>query len=136
MDFPWLPLAFSLTLLGLTLFISRALNASLGTLKWNGALIFLALCFTAMLLDFVLTMVFASASFHDRTEYESLASKTAWADRVFTYLVPCVVSLMLALRFRKRQRFAHEATRGRISADRETAVQIQTSPYTQSELTL
>jgi hypothetical protein len=132
MDFPWLPLAFNLTLLGVALFVCRALNASRGTLTWNGALIFLVLCFSAMLLDFMLTMIFASANFHERTTYDSFGSRTAWSERVFTYLIPCAISLLLALRFLRRQRFA----RGRNPADRDGSVQIQTSAYTQSELTL
>jgi len=136
MDFPWLPLAFSLTLFGLALFICRALNASLGAPKWNGALLFLALCVLAMLLDFTLTMVFASANFHERTRYDSLGSRIAWSERIVTYLIPCTISLLLALRFRRRQRFAREGVHGRSETEREGSVQIQTSPYTQSELTL
>jgi hypothetical protein len=136
MDFPWLPLTFSLTLLGLALFICRAVNASLGALKWNGALLFLALCVLAMLLDFTLTMVFASAGFHERTKYDSLGSRIAWSERIVTYLVPCAISLLMALRFRRRQRFARANAHGRSETEREGAVQIQTSPYTQSELTL
>ncbi|KXU93526.1 hypothetical protein CR51_29310 [Caballeronia megalochromosomata] len=132
MDFPWLPLAFNLTLLGLTLFICRALNASLGVLKWNGALLFLTLCVSAMLLDFTLTMIFASAGFHERTQYDKLGSRIAWSERIITYLIPCTISLLLAWRFRRRQRFAH----GRPETEREGAVQIQTSAYTRSELTL
>ncbi|WP_250512860.1 hypothetical protein [Caballeronia sp. INDeC2] len=136
MDFPWLPLAFILTLLGLALFICRTLNASLGALKWNGALLFLALCVLAMLLDFTLTMVFASASFHERNQYDSLGSRIAWSERIITYLIPCAISLVLALRFRRRQRFAHKRGEGRSETERDGSVQIQTSPYTQSELTL
>ncbi|WP_232470920.1 hypothetical protein [Caballeronia hypogeia] len=132
MEISWIPLAFSLSLLALTLFLCRAVNVRQGALQWNGALFFFVLCILAMILDFTLTMVFASASFHDRTEYESLASRTAWAGRVLTYLIPCVVSLLLALRFRRRQRVA----RGRRTVDAGRPVQIQTSPYTQSKLTL
>ncbi|SAK53564.1 hypothetical protein AWB83_01408 [Caballeronia ptereochthonis] len=136
MDFPWIPLAFSLTLLGLMLFICRTINASQGMLRWNGALLFFVLCLLAMLLDFTLTMVFASASFHDRTQYDDLASRTAWSERVFTYLIPCAVSLLLALRFRRRRRLAHELARGCKPGNREDSLTIQTSPYTQSELPL
>jgi uncharacterized membrane protein len=136
MDFPWIPLAFSLTLLGLTLFICRTLNASEGTLRWNGALLFFTLCLLAMVLDFTLTMVFASASFHERNEYESFGSRIAWSERLLTYVVPCAVSLLLAWRFRRRQRLAHAAGRGGKPGARSDSVQIQTSPYTQSELPL
>ncbi|SPB16545.1 hypothetical protein NOV72_03745 [Caballeronia novacaledonica] len=136
MDFPWLPLAFSLTLLGLVLFICRTVNASLGALKWNGALLFLALCLLAMLLDFTLTMVFASASFYERTKYDDFGSRIAWSERIVTYLIPCAISLLLALRFRQRQRFARKHGLGRSETGRDDSVQIQTSPYTQSELTL
>ena len=47
---------------------------------------FFVLSFIAMLLDFMLTMVFASASFHERTVYQTFASKNAWGERVLTYL--------------------------------------------------
>ena len=57
-------------------------------------------------------MVFASASFHDRMKYERFASRSAWSERVLAYLIPCAVSLLLALRFRKRQRFASATYRG------------------------
>lgn len=134
MDFPWLPLAFSLTLLGLTLFICRIINASQGLLRWNGALLFFTLCLLAMLLDFTLTMVFASASFHERTDYESFGSRIAWSERLLTYLIPCAVSLLLAWRFRRRQRLAHRL--GSNPGTRGDSVQIQTSAYTQSELPL
>ena len=136
MDFPWLPLAFNLLLLGIALGICRTVNAWDGTLKWNGALLFLILCFVAMLLDFTLTMVFASANFHERTAYESLASKTAWSERIAVYLIPCAISLLLAWRFRRRQRFARELGHDRKAGARDDAVKIQTSTYTQSELTL
>lgn len=136
MDFPWLPLAFNLALLGSVLLICHRLNEKQGTLEWNGALVFLVLCLSAMLLDFALTMVFASASFHERTEYESLASRKAWVARILTYVIPCAVSLLLAWRFRRRQRFARELARGGSSNGRDESVRIQTSPYTESELTL
>ncbi|SAK67131.1 hypothetical protein AWB80_03255 [Caballeronia pedi] len=136
MDFPWLPLAFNLTLLGLALFICRALNASQGALTWNGALLFLALCLSAMLLDFTLTMIFASAGFNARTPYDSFGSRTAWSERILTYLIPCAISLLLALRFRRRQRFARALAGRGNKTDREGSVQIQTSPYSHSELTL
>mgnify|MGYP007039508662 CR=1 FL=1 len=48
MDFPLLPLAFNLALLGMALFICRTLNASQASLRWNGALIFLVLCIAAL----------------------------------------------------------------------------------------
>ena|GEM_PF-1076074 len=136
MDFPWLPLAFNLTLLGLALFICRTMNASLGSLTWNGALLFLVLCLSAMLLDFTLTMIFATAGFNARTTYDSFGSRIAWSERILTYLIPCAISLLLALRFRRRQRFARELAGGVNKSDREGSVQIQTSPYSQSELTL
>ena len=136
MDFPWFPLTFNLALLGSVLLICRVLNEKQGTLKWNGALLFLVLCFSAMLLDYTLTMVFATASFHERTEYESLASRTAWVARILTYVIPCAVSLLLAWRFRRRQRFAREMDRSGSSSGRDESVRIQTSPYSESELTL
>ena len=136
MDFPLIPLAFSLILLALTLFICRTVNASHGVLRLNGALYFFTLCFIAMLLDFTLTMVFASASFHDRTAYESLASRTAWSERILTYLIPCAVSLLLAFRFRRRQRLARELARGGKPGGRGDSLAIQTSPYTKSEMPL
>ncbi|SAK59161.1 hypothetical protein AWB76_02695 [Caballeronia temeraria] len=136
MDFPWLPLAFILTLLGVMLFVCHALNARDGSLKWNGALIFLALCLSAMLLDFTLTMIFASAGFDTRSPYDNFGSRTAWSERIFAYLIPCAISLLLAFRFRRRQRFARALDSDRTSTERGDAVKIQTSPYTQSELTL
>jgi hypothetical protein len=113
MDFPWLPLVCNLALLGVALLICRTVNASRGTLTYNGALIFLVLCFAAMLLDFSLTMVFASAHFHERTLYDAFGSRIAWSERVLTYLIPCAISLLLAWRFRRRQRFAHEGSPSR-----------------------
>jgi hypothetical protein len=134
MDFPWLPLLFNLTLLGVVLFVCRTLNASRGALIWNGALVFFIFCFLAMSLDYALTLVFATASFHDRTVYETFASRSAWTERILSYLIPCVVSLLLALRFRRQQRFALEQKTTGTASDKP--VEIQTSPYTQSELTL
>jgi bacteriorhodopsin len=133
MDFPWIAILFNFALLGVLLFICRTINAAQGKPIWNGALLFFTFCFVAMLLDFTLTMVFASASFHERTQYEVIASREAWSARILGYLIPCAVSLLLALRFRRRQRYA----RVRVSAPagRET-VTIQTSAYTQSELPL
>ncbi|MFM0321088.1 hypothetical protein [Caballeronia glebae] len=136
MHFPWLPLVFILGLLGFTLFVCRTLNASERSLKWNGALIFLFLCFAAMLLDFTLTMIFASAGFNARTPYDSFGSRIAWSERVVTYLIPGAISLFLALRFRRRQRFARALSHDGAPAEREGTLQIQTSPYTRSELTL
>jgi hypothetical protein len=107
MDFPWFALLFNLALLGVALFACRLVNASRGILKWNGALIFLMLCVAAMLLDFTLTMVFASAHFHAHTGYDAYGSRAVWTARVLTYLIPCAISLLLAWRFRRRQRFAH-----------------------------
>lgn len=132
MDFPWLPLAFSLTVLSLTLFVCRIINASQGLPRWNGALFFFTLCLLAMLLDFTLTMVFASASFYERSEYESFGSRIAWSERLLTYLIPCGVSLVLAWRFRRRQRLVREGGSG----TRGDSVRIQTSAYTQSKLPL
>ncbi|KIG10359.1 hypothetical protein [Caballeronia concitans] len=111
MDFPWIPLFFNFLLLAIVLFVCRTINASHGKLLWNGALIYFVFCFLAMVLDFTLTMVFASAIFHDHTQYESVASRTAWSGRVLVYLIPCAVSLVMALRFRKRQRFAGSPVR-------------------------
>ncbi len=134
MAFPWISLLFNLALLGVMMFICHTLNASRGKLIWNGALLFFVFCFVAMLLDFTLTMVFASASFHDHTQYETVASRDAWTERIPSYLIPCAVSMLLALRFRRRQRFALE--REQSAGAGKDSVQIQTSPYTQSELTL
>ena len=110
MDFPWLPLAFNLALLGVALFICHTLNASRASLTWNGALLFLVLCTAAMLLDFALTIIFASAHFHERTQYDAFGSRTAWSERILAYVIPCAIALLLAWRFRRRQRFAHERT--------------------------
>ena len=85
-----------------------------------------------MLLDFTLTMVFASASFYERSEYESFGSRIAWSERLLTYLIPCGVSLVLAWRFRRRQRLVREGGSG----TRGDSVRIQTSAYTQSKLPL
>ncbi len=52
MDFPWIPLLFNLTLLGVAMFICRTINASQGRLIWNGALVFFIFCFVATSLDF------------------------------------------------------------------------------------
>ncbi|WP_277183418.1 hypothetical protein [Caballeronia sp. BR00000012568055] len=138
MDFPWIPLLFNLALLGVMLFICRTINASQGKLIWNGAMLFFVLCSLAMVLDYTLTMVFASASFHDHTQYESMSSRTAWAGRILSYVIPCVLSLLLALRFRKRQRFAAKraGTTASTSIDEDGPVVIRTSPYTESELPL
>nr|WP_284502904.1 hypothetical protein [Caballeronia sp. AZ10_KS36] len=106
MDFPWVPLLFNLLLLGAVLFACRTANAASGKPVWNGALIYCVFCALAMVLDFTLTMVFASAGFHAHTRYEAVGSRTAWSARVLGYLVPCAVSLVLALRFRQRQRSA------------------------------
>jgi bacteriorhodopsin len=133
MDFPWIAILFSFALLGVTLFVCRTINAAQGKLIWNGALLFFTFCFVAMSLDFTLTMVFASANFHERTQYEVIASRDAWSGRLSSYLIPCAVSLLLALRFRRRQRYAR--VRDDPDADRET-VTIQTSAYAQSELPL
>ncbi|BAN22886.1 hypothetical protein [Caballeronia insecticola] len=130
----WLPLAFSLSLLGLTLFICRTINAAHRTLRWNGALFFFVLCTIAMVLDFMLTMVFASAGLDERTPYDSFASRAAWSERILTYLIPCALSVFLAWRFRRRQRQALD--RKRSPRSRNDSVQIQTSPYSQSKLPL
>ncbi len=92
MALPWIPLLFNLTLLGVVMLICRTLNAGQGKLIWNGALLFFVFCFVAMSLDFTLTMVFASASFHDHTQYETVASRDAWTERILSYLIPCALS--------------------------------------------
>ncbi|VXB87614.1 conserved membrane hypothetical protein [Burkholderia sp. 8Y] len=107
MDFPWIPLFFNLLLMGVVLFACRTANAAIGEAVWNGALIYFVFCLLAMVLDFTLTMVFASASFHAHTQYEAVGSRTAWSTRLLSYVVPCAVSLVLALRFRRRQRSAN-----------------------------
>jgi hypothetical protein len=136
MEFPWLPLAFGLSLLALTLFVCRTINARRGVLRWNGARFFFMLCLLAMLLDFLLTMIFASANFPERTGYERFASRGAWSGRVVTYLIPLSMSLLLAVRFRGRQRLARALAQGGLPHKRRGSVQIQTSPYTESELPL
>jgi hypothetical protein len=138
MVIPWIPLFLGFTLLGVTLFACHTVNARYGRLICNGAMFFFAFCFIAMALDFVLTMVFASASFHDRTQYESVASRSAWSGRILSYLIPCVVSLLLALRFRARQRFAKAGGAGQAGSAVQTdaSLDIQTSPYTRSKLPL
>ncbi|WP_244813695.1 hypothetical protein [Caballeronia sp. Lep1P3] len=116
MDFPWIPLIFNMVMLGIVLFVCRTINAANGQLLWNGALIYFVFAVLAMALDFALTMIFASASFHDNIQYERLASRTAWSDRILGYVIPCAVSLVLARSFRKRQRSAKPHSAGE-SAD-------------------
>jgi bacteriorhodopsin len=121
MDFPWIPLFFNFLLLGIVLFVCRTINASHGKLLWNGALIYFVFCFLAMVLDFTLTMVFASASFHDHTQYETVASRMAWAGRFFGYLAPCAVSLVMGLLFRKRQQSAASPARAIVDTAKSVA---------------
>jgi hypothetical protein len=128
MNFPWLPLAFGLCLLMLMMVVCRLVNARGGIPRWNGALLFLALCCLALLLDFALTMIFASASFHERVEYERYASRSDWGRRVLTYLIQMPIALVLAVRFRRRQQIAR--------CKQRQGIQIQTSAYTRSELPL
>jgi hypothetical protein len=138
MDFPWIPLLFNLALLGVIVFVCHTLNANTGKLIWNGALLFFILSFLAMCLDFTLTMVFASASFHDRTQYESVATRSAWGERFFVYFIPCVVAALLALRFRRLQ---HRA-QARVGDDADATVvrdapeMAQTSPKPEAKLPL
>lgn len=148
MDFSWLPLVFGLCLLAFVMFVCRTVNAACGVPRWNGALFFFALCCLAMLLDFALTMIFASANFYERTEYERYASRGDWGERAVTYLIQLTIALALAVRFRRRQRFARCRAGGRTRAcakcpvkrraqcKQRDVVQIQTSAYTRSELRL
>jgi hypothetical protein len=122
MNLPWFQLCLNFVLLGAAVFICNTINASQREAKWNGALIFVGLCALAMVLDLLLTRVFASAASLDRMGYVSLASMPALGERVIGYAIPCVVGVVLAVRFRQRRN------------RRVGPVRIQTSEYTQSEL--
>ncbi|WP_244158521.1 hypothetical protein [Caballeronia fortuita] len=87
-----------------------------------------------MLLDFTLTMIFASAGFAERTRYDSYGSRIAWSERILTYLIPCVISMLLALRFRRRQHSAREPGRLGNDAARENPAEIQTFRRTRAKL--
>jgi hypothetical protein len=136
MDFPWIPLLFNLALLGVIVFICHALNANQGKLVWNGALLFFTLNFLAMCLDFTLTMVFASASFHDHTQYESVATRSAWSERFFVYFIPCVVAALLALRFRRLQQLTLIRENAEATVNRDASEQAQPSTRQEAKLPL
>ncbi|WP_438393315.1 hypothetical protein [Caballeronia sp. DA-9] len=123
MNFPWFALILNFVLLAAAILICNALNNARREPVWNGALFFLCFCVLAMVLDFALTFVFASATTTDKERYIDLSSLSACGERVIAYAIPCVVAAVLALRFRSRDR-AHGAP----------SVMIQTSEYTQSEL--
>ncbi|SAL36789.1 hypothetical protein [Caballeronia humi] len=124
MNFPWFPLCLNFLLLGATVFICDRINASQREARWNGALMFVGFCLLAMILDLLLTSIFASVPDMDRMNYVTLASRSAWAERAIAYLIPCVVGVFLAMRFRQRQ---HR---------RDDPVRIKTSDYTHSELSV
>jgi hypothetical protein len=123
MNFPWFPLILNFVLLAAAILICNALNNARREPVWNGALIFVGFCILAMVLDFVLTFVFASATTTDKEHYIDLSSLSACGERTIAYVIPCVVAAIMALRFGLRDR-SHE----------EPSVMIQTSEYTQSEL--
>ena len=123
MNFPWFPLILNFVLLAAAILICNALNNARREPVWNGALIFVGFCILAMVLDFVLTFVFASATTTDKERYIDLSSLSACGERTIAYVIPCAVAAVMALRFRLRDR-GHE----------EPSVTIQTSEYTQSEL--
>ncbi|MDR5750939.1 MULTISPECIES: hypothetical protein [unclassified Caballeronia] len=125
MNFPWFQLFLNFMLLGAAVFICNTINASLREARWNGALIFVGFCLLAVVLDFVLMHVFASATSAERTSYANLASMSAWAERVVAYVIPCAVGIVLAVRFRQRWR----------SHGRQPVI-IKTSEYSQSELSV
>jgi hypothetical protein len=125
MNFPWFQLLLNFMLLGAAVFICNTINASVREARWNGALIFVGFCLLAMVLDFVLMRVFASATSAERTSYVSLASMSAWTERIIAYLIPCVAGLVLAARFRQRSRSRWQRP-----------VVIESSEYTQSELSV
>ena len=62
MNFPWFPLILNFVLLAAALLICNTLNAGRRAAVWNGAQILIGFCFLAMVLDFTLTFVFASAT--------------------------------------------------------------------------
>jgi hypothetical protein len=123
MNFPWFPLILNFVLLAATVLICNALNAGRREPVWNGALLFIGFCVLALVLDFTLTFVFASATTTDRERYIDLSSLSACGERALAYAIPCVAAAIMAFRFRLRDR-------GRA----EPSVTIQTSEYTQSEL--
>ena len=123
MNFPWFPLTLNFVLLAVFVFVCNTLNTARRTSMLNGALIFIGFCCLAMLLDFTLTFVFASATTSDRERYIDLSSLSACGERAVAYAIPCVVAAVIALRFRSRSR-----------SSVEPSVTIQTSEYTQSEL--
>jgi len=123
MNFPWFPLILNFVLLGAVVFVCNTLNTGRRASMLNGALIFIGFCCLAMLLDFTLTFVFASATTTDRERYIDLSSLSACGERAMAYAIPCVVATVMALRFRVQSR-----------SSVEPSVTIQTSEYTQSEL--
>jgi hypothetical protein len=123
MNFPWFPLILNFVLLAAAVLICNALNAGRRAPVWNGALLFIGFCVLAMVLDFTLTFVFASATTDDRERYIDLSSLSACGERAVAYAIPCVVAAVMALRFRLRDR-----------SKTEPSVTIHTSEYTQSEL--
>jgi ABC-type Fe3+-siderophore transport system permease subunit len=122
MNFPWFALILNSLLLATALLICNTLNAGRRTPVWNGALIFIGFCLLAMLLDFTLTFVFASATTADRARYIDLSSLSAFGERAMAYVIPSVAAAVIAVRFRLRKRRP------------EPLVVIQTSEYSQSEL--
>ena len=125
MNFPWFPLIVNFLLLALFVFVCNTLNTGRRTSTLNGALIFIGFCRLAMLLDFTLTFVFASATTSDRERYIDLSSLSACGERALAYAIPYAVAavMVMALRFRARNR-----------STVEPSVTIHTSEYTQSEL--
>ena len=123
MNFPWFPLILNFVLLAAAILVCNALNNTRRELAWNGALIFIGFCILAMVLDFALTFVFASATTTDKEHYIDLSSLSACGERAIAYAIPCAVAAVMALRFRLRDR-----------SPQEPSVTIQTSKYTQSEL--
>src|ERR1700712_3589161 len=123
MNFPWFPLILNFVLLAAAILVCNALNNTRRELAWNGALIFIGFCILAMVLDFALTFVFASATTTDKEHYIDLSSLSGCGERAIAYAIPCAVAAVMALRFRLRDR-----------SPQEPSVTIQTSKYTQSEL--
>jgi hypothetical protein len=122
MNFPWFPLILNFLLLAAALLICNTLNAGRRAPAWNGALIFFGFCVLAMVLDFTLTFVFASATTADRERNIDLSSLSAFGERAMAYAIPCTVAAAMAVRFRLREWRP------------EPSVVIQTSEYTPSEL--
>ena len=123
MNLPWFPLLLNFVLLAAFVFVCNTLNTGRRAPVLNGALIFIRFCCLAMLLDFTLTFVFASATTTDRERYIDLSSLSACGERAVSYAIPCVVAAVMALRFRAKSR-----------SPAEKSVTIHTSEYTQSEL--